>query len=130
MVTILANSLKFYFSLRRPGQEKRFPRVKSLVDVFGVCQLGTGIWGMALVFPNLEYLSDPSPETCEMGPLIATLIPACIIALVALTLLVAGGLYLLGFQFGRAEMEQADGKADSAAEPAARSETAGDESNS
>lgn len=86
-VTVAAGGLRFWFSLRRPDQDKLYPRVKILVDFLGIVQLGISVWGMALIFPNLNYLGDPSPQTCEMGPLIATLIPSCIIAVVMVGLL-------------------------------------------
>ena len=45
-------------------------------------QLALGIWGMTLLFPHLALFGDPSPETCEVGPLVAMLIAAIIIALI------------------------------------------------
>lgn len=86
-VTVAAGGLRFWFSLRRPDQDKLYPRVKMLVDFMGIAQLAIGVWGVALIFPNLNYLGDPSPQTCEMGPLIATLIPSCIIAVVVVGLM-------------------------------------------
>jgi len=82
IVGILVGMIKFFYSLRREGNDERHPCAKGLVDMLGLTQLGLGIWGMVLVFPNLSYLADPSPETCELGPMLAMFIPAVIIALV------------------------------------------------
>jgi len=81
-VGVVMGSIRFAFSLKRKGNDKRYPILYGIVSLLGLAQLGLGIWGMILVFPNLGYLTDPSPDTCELGPMIAMIIPAVIIALV------------------------------------------------
>ncbi len=84
--------IKFSYSLKREGNDKLHPGANSFASMLGLAQLAVGIWGMVLVFPNVEYLTDPSPETCELGPMIAMLIPAVIIACV-LVGIVGFGIY-------------------------------------
>ena len=91
-VGMLAGLIKFQYSLRRSGNDKRHPCAHAFSSILGLTQLALGIWGMALVFPNVAYLSNPSPETCEIGPMIAMLIPSIIIAIV-LAGLVGYGIY-------------------------------------
>ena len=52
----------------------------------GIGQLLIGIWGIAIIFPNLGYMSDPSEDTCELQPLICGLVIAAIMLLVLLIL--------------------------------------------
>mmetsp|Transcript_27287 Transcript_27287/g.39063 ORF Transcript_27287/g.39063 Transcript_27287/m.39063 type:complete len:493 (+) Transcript_27287:86-1564(+) len=82
IVGMLAGLIKFVYSLRREGNETRHPCAHYFSSSLGLTQLALGIWGMALVFPNVAYLADPSPETCEIGPMIAMIIPAIIMAIV------------------------------------------------
>ena len=93
-VTIVGGLLKFFFSLRREERPALHPIIKGINDIVGIGQLGVGIWGMVLVFPNLGYLSDPGPETCDSAIIICMLIPALIIALVVVGLLGYGIYYL------------------------------------
>lgn len=92
IVGVLAGLIKFQYSLRREGNDKRFPCAHSLCSILGVTQLALGIWGMTLLFPHLALFGNPSPETCEVGPLVAMLIPTTIIALV-LVGIVGFGIY-------------------------------------
>mmetsp|Transcript_20821 Transcript_20821/g.34334 ORF Transcript_20821/g.34334 Transcript_20821/m.34334 type:complete len:504 (-) Transcript_20821:71-1582(-) len=92
VVGMLEGLIKFQYSLRREGNDKRYPCAHSFSSILGLIQLALGIWGMALVFPNVAYLSNPSPETCETGPIIAMFIPSIIIAVV-LVGLVGYGIY-------------------------------------
>jgi len=92
IVGMLASLIKFHYSLRREGNEKRHPCAYAFSSILGLTQLALGIWGMALVFPNVTYLANPSSDTCEIGPMIAMVIPALIIAIV-LVGLVGCGIY-------------------------------------
>lgn len=94
IVTIIGGLIKFFFSLRREERPALHPTIKAINDIVGLGQLGVGIWGMVLVFPNLGYLSDPGPETCDSEIIICMLIPASIIALVIVGL-IGYGIYSL-----------------------------------
>lgn len=87
VVSIITGLIKFALSLRRPGQEAKFPKVKEVLDFLGLAQLALGIWGIAIIFPHLTLFSNPSPETCMLSPLIAGFIPSAIIAIVILVML-------------------------------------------
>ena len=82
IVGMLAGTIKFLYSLRREGYDKRFKFANSLCSILGMTQLALGIWGITLLFPHLALFGDPSPETCEVGPLVAMLIADIIIALI------------------------------------------------
>ena len=92
IVGMVVGLIKFHYSLRREDRLKRHSFANCNVQMLGLTQLVLGIWGMALVFPNLEYLGNPSPETCELGPMLAMFIPSIIIALVIVGL-VGFGMY-------------------------------------
>ncbi len=91
--TILSSVHKFYYGLRRPNQQKLYPLAANVNSFLGILQLAFGIWGIAIIFPNLGLFSDPSPETCETGPLIVGLIPSAIIAVVIVGIIGAGIYY-------------------------------------
>ncbi|KAL7551862.1 hypothetical protein ACHAWF_015080 [Thalassiosira exigua] len=86
ITNLVGGILKFCFSLQRPGNDKRYVCANIVLQLTGILQLAFGIWGMALIFPNVKYFADPSPETCDLGPLIAMIIPSSIIALVIVVL--------------------------------------------
>ena len=67
--------------------------MKAITDLLGLSLLVLGSWGMYLIFPNLQYFSHPSPDTCELGPLIGLFIPSIIIAIVIAILIVVGLYY-------------------------------------
>mmetsp|Transcript_500 Transcript_500/g.694 ORF Transcript_500/g.694 Transcript_500/m.694 type:complete len:190 (-) Transcript_500:34-603(-) len=90
IVSILIGLIRFIFSLSREGNDKRYPRMNIVVSLLGLSQLALGIWGMALSFPNVGYLSDPSPETCQIGPMLCMLIPSVIIAIAIVAILIYG----------------------------------------
>lgn len=90
IVGVVMGLIRFVFSLRREGNDKLYSIPAVIATVLGMAQLGLGIWGMVLVFPNLKYFSDPSPETCETGPMVAMAIPAFIIALVLVGIIFYG----------------------------------------
>mmetsp|Transcript_7416 Transcript_7416/g.10676 ORF Transcript_7416/g.10676 Transcript_7416/m.10676 type:complete len:500 (-) Transcript_7416:116-1615(-) len=83
IVGMLAGLIKFQYSLGREGNTKRYPCAQSISSILGMTQVALGIWGMTLVFPNVAYLGNPSPDTCEFGPMLAMFIPSVIIAIVA-----------------------------------------------
>ena len=89
---MLGGLIKFQYSLRREGNDKRHPCANAFSSILGLSQVALGIWGMILVFPNVGFFADPSPETCELGPMIAMFIPSVIIAMV-LAGLVGYGIY-------------------------------------
>ena len=90
--SITMGTLKFIFSFPRPGKEfipgieEKYPCLKNILDFMGIGQLLIGIWGIAIIFPNLGYMSDPSEDTCELQPLICGLVIAAIMLLVLLIL--------------------------------------------
>lgn len=93
VIAVTAGILNFVFSLKRKGQGKdRYPLAVGIVQMIGIAQIGLGIWGMVLCFPNFQYFSEPSPDTCELGVMIAMVIPSAIIALVIVGVL-GFGLY-------------------------------------
>ena len=94
IVNISAGILRFSYSLKREGNDKRHPFAKGITDMLGLTTLGLGIWGIVLSFPNISYLTNPSPETCETGPMLSIFIPALIIALIIVGL-IGMGLYSL-----------------------------------
>lgn len=83
IVGMLAGLIKFQYSLGREGNTKRYPCAQSISSILGMTQVALGIWGVTLVFPNVAYLGNPSPDTCELGPMLAMFIPSVIIAIVA-----------------------------------------------
>jgi len=87
IVSMIVGLIKFHYSLRREDRLKRHSFANCIIQMLGLAQLALGIWGMALVFPNLEYLSNPSSDTCELGPILAMFIPSIIIALVIVGLI-------------------------------------------
>ena len=91
-LTLITNVVKFVFSLGRPGQGKRYPVLGGVVAIAGLAQLGLGLWGVSLIYPNLRYFSGPKEE-CGMGVVVAVFIPATIIMLVICGL-VGAGLYM------------------------------------
>jgi len=93
-VGMLVGLVKFQYSLRREGNDRRHPCANCLVQMLGLAQLALGIWGVILVFPNVKYFSNPSPDTCELGPMLSMFIPSVIIALV-LVGLIGFGMYSL-----------------------------------
>ena len=84
--------IKFHYSLRQEARLRHHSFANCIVQMLGLTQLALGVWGMSLVFPNLEYLGNPSPDTCELGPMLAMFIPSIIIALVIVGL-VGFGVY-------------------------------------
>jgi len=93
IIGLILGSIKFTFSLKREGRKELHPCAKVFTDILGVAQLCTGIWGMVLSFPNLSYLANPSPDTCEIGPMVSIFIPALIIAVVIAGIVVMGIYY-------------------------------------
>jgi len=89
-VTLVSNLHKFIFSLDRPGHAKQYPLPKALASLLGILQLCVGIWGITVMAPNLHVFADAGPSTCELGPMIAGVIPAAIIAVVIFGLLIWG----------------------------------------
>ena len=87
IVGMVVGLIKFHYSLRREDRLKRHSFANCTIQMLGLAQLALGVWGMALVFPNLEYLGNPSPDTCELGPMLAMFIPSFIIALVIIGLI-------------------------------------------
>ena len=55
IVGLVMGLIRFVFSLRREGNDKLYPIPAVIATVLGMAQLGLGIWGMVLVFPNLKY---------------------------------------------------------------------------
>lgn len=94
IIGMVVGLIKFHYSLRREGEDRRHPFANCNVQMLGLAQLALGILGMLLIFPNVEYLGNPSPDTCELGPTLAMFIPSVIIAL-GLVGLLGFGMYSL-----------------------------------
>merc|ERR1712232_877991 len=94
IISVLGGLVKFCFSLRREERPALHPPAKVLTDFLGLGQLGIGIWGMVLVFPNIGILSNPGPETCEVAPMVCMLLPTVIISLV-IVIMIGFGIHLL-----------------------------------
>lgn len=92
ILSVVAGCFKFLFSLGRTENQEKYARAYIISQLVGVVQLGLGAWGMVLIFPNLKYFGDVSPETCQIGPLLAMLIPSIIFA-VLLVVLIGMGVY-------------------------------------
>ena len=92
IVGMVVGLIKFHYSLRQEARLRHHSFANCIVQMLGLTQLALGVWGMSLVFPNLEYLGNPSPDTCELGPMLAMFIPSIIIALVIVGL-VGFGVY-------------------------------------
>lgn len=93
-LNVSVGAVKFVFSLRRCGQAERYKAAKSVADVLGLLLLGVGVWGIAIVYPNLRYLKGPASE-CEFQPFLGAFIPSTIIlvVLVVLALFVAKAMF-------------------------------------
>lgn len=88
VLNVSVGTVKFVFSLRRCGQAKRYPAAKGVADVLGLLMLGVGIWGIAITYPNLRYLSGPASE-CKTSSFIAAFIPSTIILVVLVVCVLA-----------------------------------------
>jgi hypothetical protein len=93
-VTIISNGLEFYYSLNRPGHDQVYSKQKKIKDFLGLFQLLIGVYGMFLIFSNLRLFNNPSPDTCELGVLIALLVPSCIMGVVFVILLCMAAYFL------------------------------------